>query len=168
MIHYVTGDATKADGGNVGGIPLTLAGKRIIAHVCNNMGAWGAGFVVPLGNRYPKAREDYLALTKAKKLRLGSVSYPCVALDVVVANMVAQDGFPSKSHPVALDYKALGECLYDVGEKADEIRATVHMPRIGCGIAGGTWSLVEPLIEAFIHVPVFVYDLPPKRNWVRG
>ncbi|CAM5711440.1 hypothetical protein [Streptomyces coeruleorubidus] len=28
-----------------------------------------------------------------------------------------------------------------------ELGATVHMPRIGCGLAGGKWSRVEPLIE---------------------
>jgi hypothetical protein len=37
----------------------------------------------------------------------------------------------------------------------------VHLPRIGCGLAGGTWKRVEPLIDARLcarDVPVTVYD----------
>ena len=37
------------------------------------------------------------------------------------------------------------------------------MPRIGCGLAGGKWSVVEPLIEqqlvaAGVAVTVYDYD----------
>jgi hypothetical protein len=37
------------------------------------------------------------------------------------------------------------------------------MPRIGCGLAGGTGDMVEPIIIHSLckkNVPVFVYDLP--------
>jgi hypothetical protein len=39
------------------------------------------------------------------------------------------------------------------------------MPRIGCGLAGGTWDRIEPLIHerllsAGLHVTV--YDLAPN------
>ena len=34
------------------------------------------------------------------------------------------------------------------------------MPRIGCGLAGGKWAVVEPIIQrALEDIPVFVYDL---------
>jgi len=40
------------------------------------------------------------------------------------------------------------------------LRATIHLPRIGCGLAGGKWESVEPLIrEAMPDTGVFVYDL---------
>lgn len=35
------------------------------------------------------------------------------------------------------------------------------MPRIGCGLAGGTWDKIEPLIKdaiTSIEIPVIVYD----------
>jgi hypothetical protein len=46
-----------------------------------------------------------------------------------------------------------------------ELGATVHMPRIGCGLAGGTWDRIEPLIQnrliaAGVHVTP--YDLAPN------
>jgi len=43
-----------------------------------------------------------------------------------------------------------------------ETEASVHLPRIGCGLAGGEWSKIEPLLEKHIcvkDVAVFVYDL---------
>ncbi|MEU8679992.1 hypothetical protein [Streptomyces sp. NPDC048611] len=48
-----------------------------------------------------------------------------------------------------------------VAGKAQELGASVHMPRIGCGLAGGTWSRVEPLVAARLTrcgIPVTVYD----------
>jgi hypothetical protein len=45
--------------------------------------------------------------------------------------------------------------------EAQKLQATVHMPRIGCGLAGGKWEAVEPLIRVAIPgTEVFVYDLP--------
>ena len=37
----------------------------------------------------------------------------------------------------------------------------VHLPRIGCGLAGGKWEQVEPLVQQFLSargVAVTVYD----------
>jgi hypothetical protein len=36
------------------------------------------------------------------------------------------------------------------------------LPRIGCGLAGGRWELIEPIIERTLRnngIEVFVYDL---------
>ena len=44
---------------------------------------------------------------------------------------------------------------------AAELEASVHMPRIGCGLAGGTWARIEPLIERRLisaGTAVTVYD----------
>ena len=45
--------------------------------------------------------------------------------------------------------------------KASELGASVHMPRIGCGLAGGKWENIEPLILVQLSerdVEVWVYD----------
>jgi hypothetical protein len=42
-----------------------------------------------------------------------------------------------------------------------ELGASVHMPRIGCGLAGSKWTRIEPLIEQYLcgrGVTVTVYD----------
>ena len=57
---------------------------------------------------------------------------------------------------------ALATCLRDMREWISvNRRLTIHCPRIGCGLAGGSWSVVEPLIEFYLKDrEVYVYDLP--------
>ncbi|MEV7630113.1 hypothetical protein [Actinoplanes sp. NPDC089786] len=58
-------------------------------------------------------------------------------------------------------YDAIDKCLHTVAEDAVRLSASVHMPRIGCGLAGGRWERVEPLIVAAFcecDVPTTVYD----------
>jgi hypothetical protein len=86
-----------------------------------------------------------------------------VAGDFYVANMIGHQGYrPSLGDP-PVRYQAIETALGTLGEKALGLGATVHMPRIGCGLAGGRWELIEPLIkEGLIRrgVAVMVYDLP--------
>ena len=47
--------------------------------------------------------------------------------------------------------------------QADRGGISVHMPRMGCSLAGGSWAKIEELIEScFIEkgTPVTVYDWP--------
>lgn len=71
-LFYGTGDAT---------LPLGN-GQCIIAHVCNDIGGWGKGFVRPLGKRYPKAEAEYRAWFQRKTdppFALGQVQFVEVA-----------------------------------------------------------------------------------------
>jgi hypothetical protein len=50
-----------------------------------------------------------------------------------------------------------------VALEARRLQASVHMPRIGCGLAGGDWEVVGKIVEeelANTGVPVTVYDFP--------
>ena len=156
MIRYLVGDATAPEGD----------GLRVIAHVCNDCGAWGAGFVVAVSRRWPLPERRYREASRlATGLRLGDVQIVRVEPSVVVANMVAQSGFPSPPRPCALDYDALRRCLVEVALWAEEHDASVHLPRIGCGIAGGSWDRVEPIVALCAsRVPVTVYDLPTSHR----
>lgn len=76
--------------------------------------------------------------------------------------MIGQHGIRSQNGVPPIRYGAVEKALSIVGEEALNIAATVHLPRIGCGLAGGTWDKIEPLIEKQIcgrDVGVFVYDL---------
>lgn len=157
-IHYVLGDATRPQG---------PAGPKIIAHVCNDIGGWGAGFVLALSRWDDTPERVYRQMAGQDALVLGEVHYANFGPhedDVYVANMVAQRGFKTVHNKIPLDYKALRECLDAVGDYAADIEATVHMPRIGCGLGGGEWGVVEEAILALLidiyDVDVYVYDLP--------
>lgn len=166
-ITYTTGDATRPVG----------AGPKIIAHICNDEGKWGSGFVLALSKRWPQPRRDYLAwhdqgifakdsAGNINPFCLGAVQLVLVdaAQQTWVANMVAQQGIRRGANaPRAVDYTALTLALARVGEVARFSRATVHMPRIGCGLGGGSWDKVETIINntlTELGVDAFVYDLP--------
>jgi O-acetyl-ADP-ribose deacetylase (regulator of RNase III) len=161
-INYVIGDATTPIGD----------GHKIIVHVCNNIGAWGSGFVLAISRRWPMPEDAYRVwasnseLNRTRKpFELSQVQMVAVSADIDVANMVAQHKFVSPENPVALRYGALEDCLNQIRDHAQRTNASVHMPRIGCGLAGGDWNVVSGIIEHTLTrhgIEVFVYDLEPS------
>lgn len=150
-IQYVCGDATKPQG--------DPDKPKIIAHVCNNKGLWGAGFVLAISKRWKQPEHEF---RKKGKQALGVVQFVDVGERVVIANMVSQNGFAFFPGHKVVDYDHLEECLKQVDKKANLIGASVHMPRIGCGLGGGNWSVVEDIIERSMTTDVYVYDLEVK------
>jgi len=147
-INYVIGDATAPQG----------QGKKIICHICNDRGAWGAGFVLALSAKWRYPEDFYRA---RQKYPLGHVDVLTLSeKDIYVANMIAQHGTQANSEGVPpIRYKALTEALVRVNEVAVELGATLHMPRIGSGLAGGDWRTIAKIIETIVKVDVTVYDL---------
>jgi O-acetyl-ADP-ribose deacetylase (regulator of RNase III) len=156
-ITYLTGDATAPQG----------PGPKLIAHCCNNRGAWGAGFVLALSKRWQQPELQYreLAMQMDGMIPLGHVQFVAVEQGVYVANLIGQDGIHAIGNVPPIRYSALAQGFLSIADFALSISASVHMPRIGCGLAGGKWEIVESLIIDAISgrgVPVFVYDLPTK------
>jgi O-acetyl-ADP-ribose deacetylase (regulator of RNase III) len=157
--RIVTGDATA---------PAT-AGPALIAHVCNDIGGWGRGFVLALSRRWPAPEARYRAWATGRgepgevPFALGAVQFVRVTDTITVANMVAQRDVRVANGIPPIRYDALADALMVVGDAALALGATVHMPRIGCGLAGGRWEVVEPIVRATLTdrgVPVTVYDWP--------
>ena len=149
-IYYITGDATQ---------PIKT--PAILPHIVNDVGKWGSGYVVALSNRFGKGEgspED--VYRKTRPLVLGHVSWALAAPDILVANMVAQHSVKRDGETRPLRIKALDRCLDIVYLEAFFKGAIVHMPRIGCERAGGTWSEIEPIIRKYLSVDTYVYDLP--------
>ncbi|MFC9644718.1 macro domain-containing protein [Streptomyces mirabilis] len=153
-ITYVRGDATAP----------SVKGVKLIAHVCNDIGGWGKGFVLALSRRWPEPEAAYRAWHRDRAhndFGLGATQFVQVEKYVWVANLIGQRGIRTGSKGVPVRYEAIGTGLADVAIKAAELDASVHMPRIGCGLAGGDWSRVEPLILRRLverGVAVTVYD----------
>ncbi|BFO17402.1 macro domain-containing protein [Streptomyces sp. KM77-8] len=153
-ITYVRGDAT---------VP-SVKGVKVIAHVCNDIGGWGKGFVLALSRRWPEPEASYRAWHRDRAstdFGLGAVRMVRVDRYVWVANMIGQRGIRTGSKGVPVRYEAIDTALGRLAGHAADLGASVHMPRIGCGLAGGTWSRVEPLImERLVRrgIPVTVYD----------
>lgn len=78
--------------------------------------------------------------------------------------MIAQNGYVSQCNPTPLHYPSLMICLEKIVNYIDNVEesVTVHMPRIGCGLAGGSWDRVEEIIKTTLcsqDIQVYVYDL---------
>jgi O-acetyl-ADP-ribose deacetylase (regulator of RNase III) len=155
-ITYLQGDATCPQ----------AKGIKIICHVCNDIGGWGKGFVLAVSRRWEQPEAEYRAwhgTGKTGGFALGAVQFVQVEAYIWVANMIGQRGIKRGSSGPPIRYDAVSECLGSVATKARELGASVHMPRIGCGLAGGDWAKIEPLIEKHFvvnGVDVTVYDFP--------
>lgn len=164
-IQYVIGDATDPIGD----------GHKIIAHVVNDQGGWGAGFVMALSRMSRLPEIDYRAWSAGDyalndypppKFGLGEIQMVPIREGLEVVNMIAQHKFVSPQNPVALRYNALEDCLEQLSENATMTgNVSIHMPRIGCGLAGGDWNVVEDIINHTLTrhgIEVYVYDLEEK------
>lgn len=155
-ITYRVGDATRPVGD----------GPKILVHVCNDIGAWGRGFVVALSRRWPDPERLYRAWHRdgdKTSFELGQVQLVPVSDGIVVANLIGQHSIRSNDSLPPVRYDAIRTGLRRVAEQAHVNNASVHMPRIGCGLAGGNWGVVEEIVQeelAVKGIAVTVYDLP--------
>lgn len=158
-LNYLKGDATNPVGD----------GKKVICHICNNIGGWGAGFVLALSKKWAQPEKQYRKWYNLSEdtfpFKLGNVQFVPVENDIVVANMIGQHlTYPTKDSNGNLippiRYNALEECLNKVAEYAEKNNCSVHMPKIGAGLAGGDWNRIEALINKCLvdkGIPTYVY-----------
>ena len=167
QVKYVQGDATEPQGDNI----------ALLVHCCNNIGAWGAGFVLALSKRWglPEAAYRDWAGGRSKSIyppfELGQVQVVQVEKNIFVANMIGQAGVgsgPQGAPPVR--YDAIAKALDEVCRMAEAIEEAcgntceVHCPKFGAGLAGGDWNKIEQLLIDHLvakGVMVTAYGLPP-------
>jgi O-acetyl-ADP-ribose deacetylase (regulator of RNase III) len=153
-IQFVVGDATLPQG----------EGAKVIVHVCNDAGGWGRGFVVAISRRWSLPEAEYRRWHREPQqipFELGQVQFVEVDSGLWVANMIGQhDVRPSGGVP-PVRYEAIRTGLGRVREFAVQRQASIHMPRIGAGLAGGSWETIQEIIEQELsELSVLVYDFP--------
>ncbi len=157
-ITYLKGDASEPRGTD----------SRFILQVVNDAAlTWGAGFSLLLRKKWPGLQGAFRswALT-SKNLKLGNIHVVPVDGELTLISMVAQHGYGLSPSP-RVRYLALQECLKKASALAAECGASIHMPRIGCGMAGGSWGVVRELIQDEIcdrGIKVCVYDIPDAKT----
>ena len=162
-LHYLVGDATQPQGD----------GPKIIVHVCNDIGAWGRGFVLALSKRWKAPEREFKRWANGETnqpYELGKVQVVAVENDIWVANLIGQHDIARKNKPAErppVRYEAIRTGLQRVRAEAQRLEASVHMPRIGAGVAGGDWTVIEPIIKEELSdycLNVTVYDLPRQED----
>lgn len=153
-IEYTKGDAT---------VPQAK-GIKIIAHICNNLGGWGKGFVLAISKKWETPETAYRKWHRERAendFELGNIQLVEANQYIYVCNMIAQQGMKTGSNGAPIRYEALEKCLEKLAIEAKALNASIHMPRIGCGLAGGKWEMVEPIILENLSkndIEVTVYD----------
>jgi O-acetyl-ADP-ribose deacetylase (regulator of RNase III) len=152
-INYLVGDATS---------PISL-GNKIIVHICNDIGGWGKGFVMALSAKWKEPESEYRNWFQSQKdFVLGEVQIVKVSDEIFVANLIGQRKInKDENGNPPIRYNAIEIGLEKISIYAQEYNASIHMPRIGCGLAGGKWEIIEPLIIKYLSkndIEVNVYD----------
>ncbi len=122
----------------------------IILHGCNCFHTMGAGIAKYLRDRFPMVYKADCDTIYGDIHKLGTISYEDVGNDIWVVNCYTQFSF-GKGRDV--NYEAVYKTLHKVRtiidnyEKETNFKIEVRSPQIGCGLAGGEWSIVEKMFE---------------------
>ncbi len=138
-ITYLNGDAADPQG----------AEAKVIVHIVNDATTtWGGhGFAPQLRASYPGLQEAFREWAGGREgLKLGRVHLYQIEEGLSVCTMVAQHRYGPRAAKIPLRYLALEECMRKLRAHLKGSDASIHMPRIGAGQAGGEWSVIEEMI----------------------
>ena len=148
-IEYIKGDLLESD-------------CHIIGHQVNCLGRMGSGIAAQIKKKWPKVYHEYTdfcvgdwddgLLGKCQICMTGYNISPTY-LPCFVANIFGQFEYGTDRRHT--DYDALKSgliILFDFAQffTSKERPMIVGLPKIGCGLAGGDWNVVEEMILGII------------------
>lgn len=127
----------------------------IVMHGCNCFHTMGGGIALYLRNKFPEVYEVDKKTPHGSLEKLGEISLAHISDSLIVANCYTQ--FKFGSDKVHVDYKAVAACLHTVRSYFPHHH--IRLPKIGCGLAGGDWTIVEKLyLQILADADYTVYD----------
>lgn len=127
---------------------LLKSGCNVICHQTNCQGVMGSGIALQIRTQFPKVYKTFLDSYKQGKSKLGEIDVVQVE-DKYIVNMYSQNKYLPRgvNHT---SYDAFRACLRKIKERFINEREniTIGFPaNIGCGLAGGDWSVVRDIID---------------------
>lgn len=122
----------------------------IIVHQVNCMGKMGAGIAKEVKETFPECFLEYekLCKTNNKKSLLGTYSIYKINDKVAIANLFGQYMYGKPENGPYTNYEALENAIVKL--RNDYPNATIVAPdHIGCGLAGGDWDIVFPMLDRY-------------------
>lgn len=121
----------------------------IIAHVVNNRRLMGAGLAGQIAKKWPAVRNAY----KLADVTLGNCDVIFINqaknAKLAVANLYAQDGVGVGVR--VLHYGYLVDALEKLMIHSALQGMSIHIPYgMGCGLAGGDWSVVKEIVQVLL------------------
>lgn len=146
MIKYITGDLLASD-------------ADFIAHGCNAVGGFGSGVAGQIAKQFPRVKHAYIERHHTLGHELGDVHfvYRGDKPGKYIVNCITQQEYYPRDR-VHADYEAIETCMRKVKDYANG--RTIAIPKIGCGLAGGSWKIVEKILnKIFSDREILVYTL---------
>lgn len=125
-----------------------------IAHGCNCQGVMGSGVAKVVKELFPDAYSKYLKEYTERGLTIGTV-VAAGSNGKMIYNCMTQDSYGT--HKVQVDYDAVRDCMRFLNTIVTD---AIAMPKIGAGLGGDDWKLIEAIIEEeFTRVQPVVFEL---------
>lgn len=134
--------------------------RKIIAHGVNCKGAFGAGVARQIAKRYPDVKRGYIRKYEYPGWKLGQCQFILTDNKVVVVNMATQETYGKTG--VYVSYDAIKLCFEQVLDYCETTGEGLAIPRVGAGLAGGEWLIIEAIIRDCLakrNVEVDVYSV---------
>ena len=125
-----------------------------IAHGCNAQGVMGSGVAKAIRDKWPEAYDVYKFHQKHFGLRLGTVSKAIIDRiepreNKCIINCITQEFYGRDGKQYA-SYQAIERCMNYLGMMTIIGRSpslkSVSIPKIGCGLGGADWEVVEKIL----------------------
>lgn len=129
---------------------------RIIAHGVNCQNVMGSGVARALFMKWPEVKFNYHQMFnefhdyagEEGEGFMGSIQAIELVEDKIVVNCFTQMYYGNDFDTRYLSYDALEECMWNLYDLCLEYgEYEVAIPLIGCGLAGGEWSVVKAILE---------------------
>ena len=147
---------------------------KYIVHGCNSKGVMGSGVALATKQKYPKAFEDYKKVLDGVpgQSRLGLAISSLQPDGKIIVNCITQE-FYGKEPMKYVSYDALDCALANldfelfcnseipfIGDVKKFLSKDISMPKIGAGLGGGNWSVIEAIInDRLSNYNVTVWEL---------
>jgi O-acetyl-ADP-ribose deacetylase (regulator of RNase III) len=150
MIRYINGDITKTEIKN-------------IAHGVNCQNAMGSGVARALYSRFPNIKKAYHDFFNSNN------NFPETKFDPLgrvlevntdgrrIFHLFTQNHYGSDGRKYVM-YDAVVQCFDALNKQLKGQQLAI--PKIGCGLAGGSWDVVKEIIKAYApDIDIYVYSL---------
>jgi O-acetyl-ADP-ribose deacetylase (regulator of RNase III) len=120
---------------------------EVLIHGCNCFNTMGAGIAKAIKEQFPLAYDLDQSTVYGDYNKLGTIGVAKVGRfgKAMVVNAYTQYKYGGSGQLV--DYCALRLCLRKVANDTILSTRRIGLPIIGCGLAGGEWSIVREIIE---------------------
>ena len=120
------------------------SGESIVVHGCNCFCTMGSGIARQVRVEYPDAYEADLRTIYGDVTKLGTFTTAVGQNGTRIINAYTQ--YEYTRNGINADYGAIEKVMRKICESYPDAKV-IAMPKIGAGLAGGDWSIIEDILK---------------------